>query len=503
MIKRYAWVWGVVAVFGLAGVLLFWNLGGLPFEDYDEATYADVALHVIQGIGKPRYSFFRWGFDTADQVIVRTWIDKPPLVLWLMAASMAVFGVTEWAARLPSAVFAFGIVGLTMVLGWRVTGKKEVGVLGGLILLLNPFFLVWSREARLDAPVLFFILLAVVCTRQWQISKRTIWIIGFWAALAGGFFCKNVIGLMPLGLAPVMLGWSKLSDVWSWLRPRPQVLGMIVFLALVFPWIFLEWRAHGTNFIATFFFSQSVGRLSENIIGGADKGLFFYARYFWTHLRYWSGLIAAILVGMAGAMFLFQGARVMRMGRHAVVGWFFVPVVLIFCVFSMAQTKLFPYVMPLFPFAALSASAGLVVVFRLLQASQMKMKTAVMAAFGLLCLVGFVVAGNDAVRYGWKWSRHDGNLFDLSADLIYADERAVGKLIGSQNLPAHMYLWSQVESIVFYAQRPVHFLPNESEIQIPPPALLVLPSMLSSSKNFPPEDTLYRGLLFTVVKIPQ
>lgn len=503
MVKKYAWMCGAAAVLCLAGILLFWNLGGLPFEDYDEATYADVALHVTEGISEPRYSFFRWGFGTDNQIVARPWFEKPPLVLWLMAGSMSLFGASEGAARLPSASFAFGVVALTMLFGWRVTGKKSVGILGAFVLLLNPYFIAWSREARLDAPVLFFILAAMICARQWQTDKRVGWMMGFWAALAGGFLSKSVIGLIPLGLVPVALAWSKGSDVRAWFRTPQHVIGILIFLVLFLPWHVLEWRAHGTTFLTTYFLSHSLSRLNENVLGGDDKGFFFYARYFWTHLRLWFGVVGTIIVLAVGTVCALRGIGAKVMWRHPVVGWFVVPAVLVGGVFSLAQTKLFPYIMPLFPFAALAASAGLVAVFRLLQTSPMKIKTVATAAVGMLCLFGFVVAGNDAVQYGWKWERRDGNLFDLSADAIYADERTVGKLIGSQNLPAYMYLWSQVESITFYAQRPVHFLPNMSEVVLPPPALLVLPSMLSSSADFPAQDTLYRGPLFTVVRIPK
>src|SRR5438132_14273066 len=80
----------------------FWMLGAAPLFDVDEGAFSQATLEMFQRgdflsttlNGEPRY-------------------DKPILVYWLQAASVALLGPTEWAFRLPSALCATAWAGLT------------------------------------------------------------------------------------------------------------------------------------------------------------------------------------------------------------------------------------------------------------------------------------------------------------------------------------------------------------------------------------------------------
>src|SRR5690242_955714 len=75
---------------------LFINLGKFPIRMWDEATYANNAIDmlsfdnplVVEHMGQPDM------YNT-----------KPPLVIWLQAAAMKIFGINEWSVRMPSAMF--------------------------------------------------------------------------------------------------------------------------------------------------------------------------------------------------------------------------------------------------------------------------------------------------------------------------------------------------------------------------------------------------------------
>src|SRR3982750_2283952 len=73
----------------------FWMLGAAPLFDVDEGAFSEATLEMFERgdfvspylNGEPRY-------------------DKPILVYWLQAASVALLGPREWAFRLPSALCA-------------------------------------------------------------------------------------------------------------------------------------------------------------------------------------------------------------------------------------------------------------------------------------------------------------------------------------------------------------------------------------------------------------
>jgi 4-amino-4-deoxy-L-arabinose transferase-like glycosyltransferase len=61
------------------------------------------------------------------------YLEKPPLVYWMMATSYKVFGVHDWAARLPIALFCIGVCLLTMAFGIWAFGKRA-GFYAGLVM---------------------------------------------------------------------------------------------------------------------------------------------------------------------------------------------------------------------------------------------------------------------------------------------------------------------------------------------------------------------------------
>src|SRR3989338_9206224 len=79
----------------LCGYLFFFQLGGMALTDPDETFYAQTAKEMLQAndwltprlYGEPQF-------------------EKPILFYWLIELSFKAFGVNEFAARLPSAVFA-------------------------------------------------------------------------------------------------------------------------------------------------------------------------------------------------------------------------------------------------------------------------------------------------------------------------------------------------------------------------------------------------------------
>src|SRR5580658_5047770 len=65
---------------------------------------------------------------TGDWVTARldgvAYLEKPPLVYWLMAGSYKIFGVHDWAARLPIALFCIGLCLLTAAFGVWAFGRR-------------------------------------------------------------------------------------------------------------------------------------------------------------------------------------------------------------------------------------------------------------------------------------------------------------------------------------------------------------------------------------------
>ena len=109
----------------LGGLFFFWGLGSIGLTDRDEGRNAEAGREMLETGDwisptfnyEPRYA-------------------KPALVYWLMAASYHLFGVSELAARLPSAVFGLGLILMTY---WFLARLRDpvTALIGALMLLLN------------------------------------------------------------------------------------------------------------------------------------------------------------------------------------------------------------------------------------------------------------------------------------------------------------------------------------------------------------------------------
>ena len=68
------------------------------------------------------------------------WNTKPPLVIWLVAASIRLFGASEWSVRLPTFIAAVLTAAITMKMAWWLTRKRSLSYLATALLVLSPGF---------------------------------------------------------------------------------------------------------------------------------------------------------------------------------------------------------------------------------------------------------------------------------------------------------------------------------------------------------------------------
>ena len=172
---------------------IFYLLGEHCIYMWDEAIYANNAIEMLHD--------GNW-FVIQNNGIPSHYNVKPQLVTWMQALSMSVFGVNEWALRLPSALAAFGTALLLLIFSRRWTGTHIAGVLGAIVL-VSAFGFVrvhLVRTADLDAVLLFFTtaysLLFIDYLLGQSHHKRYLRPLAILVFLA--FLSKSLAGLLPL-----------------------------------------------------------------------------------------------------------------------------------------------------------------------------------------------------------------------------------------------------------------------------------------------------------------
>ena len=221
----------VIAV--IVGVRLL-TLAAYPLMDSTESRYAEIARKMLE-TGDWVMPQFDYG--------VPFW-GKPPLSTWLSAASMAAFGVNEFAARLPSLLLLLGCGALVHALAARRGGSDQ-----GL----------WTL-APFAATGMVFVAAGAVMTDPALALGTTLSMAAFWVAVNGpaaarrasgmAFFAGLAVGLLAKGPVAAVLTFVPIG-VWTlWTRQwravwsaLPWLTGTMLAAVLVVPWYWAAERA--------------------------------------------------------------------------------------------------------------------------------------------------------------------------------------------------------------------------------------------------------------------
>jgi len=324
--RRPIWV---VAIFGLA--LLLAGNWMLPLIDRDEPRFAEASREMLQ-----RQDFILPHFNGAYR------FDKPPLIYWCQAAAYAVLGQNEFAARLPSAIFAVA-TGLLLAFWGKRLGNPRLGLFAGLIFVTCLQVLVHGRLAVADMPMVFFFTAAV--WSGWEMTRpdsKALWWWIFYGSLAFGFLAKGPEAWLPL--AGLWIG--------RWRRPAlfrlplaETSLGILCSLGVVALWAVPALiQTHGEFFtvgIGRHVIHRSFGVMEGHGLGGWLGYVallpFFFLTFFLSFFP-WSIWVPSALLKR----------------NPDNLAWFLLTqAALVFGVFTVVATKLPHYTLPAFPCLAL------------------------------------------------------------------------------------------------------------------------------------------------------
>jgi len=203
--------------------IFFYDLGGPALFEPDEGRNAEVAREIllINDWATPYYNFLPR-------------LDKPVFFYWPAALSFKIFGVSEWSARLPSALGGLGC-GLLIYLIARTLLGPWGALWSSLILVTSTEYFVLSRIVIAEMVLVFFITLSL-CSFYWgSHTERTTYGRLFyglmWGATGIAFLAKGPVGLLLPGA--VICIYLFLSRRWFLIRDWEFFLGLPVFLILV------------------------------------------------------------------------------------------------------------------------------------------------------------------------------------------------------------------------------------------------------------------------------
>lgn len=303
----------------------------LALHPWDERYHALVAKNLI---ANPLVPMLRADsvleYDYANWASNHIWLHKPPLALWMQAASMRLFGVSEWPLRLPSVLFATAAVFVTYAIG-RTLVSPPAGLLAAAFHGVHGFSadLAAGRRATDSVDTLLILLvetgflLALLAAKQ---RPRAAGIV-LGAVVGLAYLTKSFPGLLML---PIWAAMRLQTERARWVAKETGIAACIA-AAIAAPWTIYTMRAFPLE--SAYERSAALRHITEVM---EDQGGPAWS-YLWEMPRFfgelvWIPLGAAALLVMKG-----RGTAAHR----ALLLWVAIP----YALFSMVATKMPAYVM--------------------------------------------------------------------------------------------------------------------------------------------------------------
>jgi len=332
----------LLALLALAGLLFFLGLGDMGLTDRDEGRNAEAGREM---------------FESGDRLTPtfngELRVAKPVFLYWLMEQSYRLFGVNEFAARFPSALFGVGLI-LIQYLFLVHQRDRTVALFGGLMLLLNLEVLALGRMALTDSVLIFFTTASLYGFWLGLHGEGGVrrWIWMFYIGMAVATLTKGPVGFaVPLITMALYLTWTRRwRDYW---QKGVPLAGMLLFILLAAPWYAAMFLVHGDAY-ATGAKAHTIGRFLSPMEGHYGT-IFFYLPVLLLGFFPWSALLPVPLYHTLKDWYLIRRARTHPdpAGTSELDLFAALWLVGVFVFFTASSTRLPHYIGPLFPAAAL------------------------------------------------------------------------------------------------------------------------------------------------------
>jgi 4-amino-4-deoxy-L-arabinose transferase-like glycosyltransferase len=315
---------------GFCGFLFFFGLAYFGLLGADEPRYAQVAREMLA-----RHD---WITPTLGGV---PWLEKPALYYWQTMLAYRVFGVSDWAARLPSAVDAtLMVVAVHLFLrrfrpGFQLDGALMAASASGII--------GFARAASMDMPLAATFTIATLAWYAWYESASKRYLALFYIFLGLAMLAKGPVA--PFFAAAIVSIFAAAKGDYRLVVKTCWLPGVALFLVTALPW-YVAVQLRNPQFFRVFILEHNLARFG--------KDLYHHTQPFWYYLPVvllglvpWTMFVSAALAETIRVWWkekreLFQSEDALP---AFIVIWLIVPVAF----FSFSSSKLPGYILPALP----------------------------------------------------------------------------------------------------------------------------------------------------------
>jgi 4-amino-4-deoxy-L-arabinose transferase-like glycosyltransferase len=315
---------------GFCGFLFFFGLAYFGLVGADEPRYAQVAREM--------WARHDWITPTLGG---RPWLEKPPLYYWQAMLAYSIFGVSDWAARLPSAVDATLMVAAIYLFlkrfrpGFQLDGALMTASAAGVV--------GFARAASTDMPLAAMFTIALLAWYGWYESESHRYLAAFYFFLGLGTLAKGPVALLLAAMIVMLFAAAKSDSRLLW--RTIWVPGILLFLVVMLPW-YIAVQVRNPEFFRVFILQHNFERLGTNLYHHPEP-FWYYVPVAALGLIPWTVFMAA---SWAETIRVWWAERQEMLGSEDALNaflviWLAVPVVF----FSVSQSKLPGYIVPALP----------------------------------------------------------------------------------------------------------------------------------------------------------
>lgn len=259
-------------IIAISALLFLPGLGAVHLFDWDEINFAEIAREMVVTD--------HWAQPQIDYLPFH---EKPPLFIWFQALSMTVFGVGEFAARLPNALCGM----LTLLVLYRIGDQlrgKVFGMLWVLAYLGSILPHLYFRSGIIDPWFNLFMFLglhAIITLIHRDPSRPAgalnarsdlyVWLAGLFLGLA--VLTKGPVGLLIPGLT--MAAYWVVGRFKPYLRWRRIGIMALATILTIGTWALVDLLRNGPEFMVAFFWRQVAMLTTEDAGHGGFMGYHF------------------------------------------------------------------------------------------------------------------------------------------------------------------------------------------------------------------------------------
>jgi 4-amino-4-deoxy-L-arabinose transferase-like glycosyltransferase len=333
--RPFATDWLLLA--GFCGFLFFFGLGYFGLIGPDEPRYAQVAREMLA-----RHD---WITPTLGG---KPWLEKPILYYWQAMLVYSVFGVSDWAARLPSAIDAALMVVAVYLFLRRFRLRMRLD--GALMTASAAGIIGFARAASMDMALAASFTIALLGWFAWHETGEKRYLAIFYAFLGVGMLAKGPVA--PVLGAVIVLLFAAAKGEWHLLRRTLWLPGILLFCTVALPW-YVAVQLRTPEFFRVFILQHNLARFGTNLYRHSQP-FWYYLPVALVELVPWIALMGVALVETAGVW----RAKKREVARSEdafsvfLLLWLLVPILF----FSISRSKLPGYILPALPAGALLAT---------------------------------------------------------------------------------------------------------------------------------------------------